>query len=908
MTNRISTDIAFESMAISLGIRKERAKLAKAEKAGRLSQVGAGADLIAAMLTDFTKGIQEACDRRRSGAQSIGMGVLKKHKISYGQAAYLASTTVHDCILLGLPLTTIAFKIGERLETEASMADFKKADNKGYRYAEAKVKEVQNYDFKRQAMIGCRNKNQSGNVKPWKAWTQKELGHVGVKLIEIMQSSTGSIYEQKDHTGTEFLHATPEYKELMKEQRERNELLRPMFGPLSEKPEPWREAMGGGFSWWDLSLVKRDKGQGDKNEAPSETVITAVNAIQDTPWRVNQSVAVTVEALWKNKTLPLPKIPNREPEPKPARPIEIGLTRKDIAVKDMTPVQKELLSTYTDLLHEWNRKKKSYESKMLASEQIKYSAEQHFDENVKLHYVHQLDWRGRAYPTVASGLSPQGPDFSRGLMEFSEGKAFGTDEAAKWFMIALATHHGQDDIDFEARISWLDEHEDEVIAIGNDPISNFALWADVAIDEPYQYLAKCIEYAAWAEDGYSLDFISHQVIPQDGTCNGLQHFSALLRDPIAAAAVNLLPNDVPNDIYKDVAEEVIKRLRVEGKGDDEEARMAREWVNSGLLDRKMVKRNVMCVPYASTDYGTHQMLMERLEEIEMDGTVLPFSNLFQSVLFLNPRVHAVIQDTVASAHDVLEWLQQCTRVKASNNMGVTWETPSGFRVSQAYKVVAKGRINTHIGGKSKVPPRVSYNIDTERVSLANQKSAIAACFVHSMDAAHLMLTISAMKKDMASRGQTPSFAVLHDSFGCHAADADLMARTLRQEFVRMYEENNPLEQFKQANQKGMASTYQVSYLKMTPEEDVTPALTARLRKELRNVKLKNVYKINAGEFMIDRGKGNELEEFLRAFQPILDKADVELEITSLPAGILPDSPSFGTLDLKEVLKSTFFFA
>jgi len=44
--------------------------------------------------------------------------------------------------------------------------------------------------------------------------------------------------------------------------------------------------------------------------------------------------------------------------------------------------------------------------------------------------------------------------------------------------------------------------------------------------------------------------------PQDGSCNGLQHYAALGRDVIGATSVNLMPCDVPQDVYSGVAQQV----------------------------------------------------------------------------------------------------------------------------------------------------------------------------------------------------------------------------------------------------------------------------------------------------------------------------------------------------------------
>ncbi len=41
-----------------------------------------------------------------------------------------------------------------------------------------------------------------------------------------------------------------------------------------------------------------------------------------------------------------------------------------------------------------------------------------------------------------------------------------------------------------------------------------------------------------------------------------------------------------------------------------------------------------------------------------------------------------------------------------------------------------------------------------------------------------------------------SFAMVHDSYGTHAADTELLASTLRQVFVRLYLEHDVLAEFR----------------------------------------------------------------------------------------------------------------
>jgi len=70
------------------------------------------------------------------------------------------------------------------------------------------------------------------------------------------------------------------------------------------------------------------------------------------------------------------------------------------------------------------------------------------------------------------------------------------------------------------------------------------------------------------------------------------------------------------------------------------------------------------------------------------------------------------------------------------------------------------------------------------------QNGISPNFVHSMDAAHLTLTVN----EAARQGIT-SLAMIHDDYGTHAADAPRLAAIIRETFVRMYEQHAPLTWF-----------------------------------------------------------------------------------------------------------------
>ncbi|KAJ6431988.1 hypothetical protein OIU84_019288 [Salix udensis] len=55
--------------------------------------------------------------------------------------------------------------------------------------------------------------------------------------------------------------------------------------------------------------------------------------------------------------------------------------------------------------------------------------------------------------------------------------------------------------------------------------------------------------------------ISHTPVHQDGSCNGLQHYAALGRDKLGAAAVNLVGGGKPADVYSGIAARVLDIMR-----------------------------------------------------------------------------------------------------------------------------------------------------------------------------------------------------------------------------------------------------------------------------------------------------------------------------------------------------------
>jgi DNA-directed RNA polymerase len=75
-------------------------------------------------------------------------------------------------------------------------------------------------------------------------------------------------------------------------------------------------------------------------------------------------------------------------------------------------------------------------------------------------------------------------------------------------------------------------------------------------------------------------------------------------------------------------------------------------------------------------------------------------------------------------------------------------------------------------------------MESEGLCSRSQVNGVAPNFVHSLDAAHLQA--------VALRGKQEGIkhlAVIHDSFGTHAADTGRLSRILRETFVEQYSED-----------------------------------------------------------------------------------------------------------------------
>jgi DNA-directed RNA polymerase len=101
------------------------------------------------------------------------------------------------------------------------------------------------------------------------------------------------------------------------------------------------------------------------------------------------------------------------------------------------------------------------------------------------------------------------------------------------------------------------------------------------------------------------------------------------------------------------------------------------------------------------------------------------------------------------------------------------------------------RVRTQLAGAI----QIKIADTSDEMDVLKNKLGASPNFVHSMDACHLMLTLNLAQ----DRGLT-HFSCIHDDFGTHAADTDQFHQIIRESFVWLYGENDPLIDFKIFNE------------------------------------------------------------------------------------------------------------
>ncbi len=707
-------------------------------------------------------------------------------------AAFIALRDTLNGLYLRQHAKHLAETIGQSIEDEIRWQALIEADREAAARTRQYLRQnTSHHRHRRNALMGFLRRFNVECVQ----WRKSKQVQVGACLTDYLRD-VGILEVRTLRTGVKrtnvIIVPTEETDKWLASRRLEVMATRPGRRPLVVPPKDWTELVGGGL-WFrgkfgediaakvhiphalrPLSLIGRSPAKWRKTIKPEslQVHIDAVNALQRTAWKINPGVYATATRAW-SKHLVIAGLPTEAFQAKPERP-------SDIATNG------EAKRAWSREARQWHKARAKWHSATAETRGALKMAEAYVEYD-RLWFAYTCDFRGRVYP-VADFLHPQGSDLAKALLTFAEAIPLGTQEAADWLAIHVANTWGNDKVSFADRIKWTKDNTPMILACADDPLYCLEWTKADKGDKPWQFLAACFEWAGYMREG--LAWKSSVPVALDGTCSGLQHYSAMLRDEVGGRATNLIPSDTPQDIYRDVADETVKALHVWAEVDSGTmGRWAREWITFGI-DRSITKRPTMTLPYGSTPFSCMKYVGKAVRKKIAEGSQLGISKdeLGKAVAFLAQLVWASIGVIVKPAQDCMRDIQNAVRhyVKTAPLSAIEWRSPSGFPVRQWCPETEVERVRTRYGDNVKTTDMwvVHEGAQADANAMAN---ATPPNFVHSCDAAHLALAVLT-----ASAEGIKNVAAVHDSFGTHAAHTGHLSSVLRTEFVKMYSEADAL--------------------------------------------------------------------------------------------------------------------
>lgn len=783
----IEAQLELEQNMVDAGVRRYRNAQRKAEEKGR----GADLDYSQKLMQEFILPLSTILESWKTYGEgyAVQYGRIRAvlRQVNSESAMFLALRALFNSFTHERSVVSLASQIGKAIEGEIRFARFREQHQAYYDQiiADFRRKGTKDHRHMHRVLTHKANEKEDG----WVEWTAPERVEVGSKLLDIILTNTDLITKSdRFHKGKTIVEITPteEAMNWIKEHEEVRQFLYPDKSPCIIPPDPWVEVDQGGYyspvMRQSTPMIKTQISRKRLKAMDLSKVMDAINRSQDVPWKVNKKVLAVMQDVWRqNLQIGMPSSEKLSPRPSPVQ---------DIPKEAMTEEQKKQLQDWKHEASAVYTQEKERISRSFQVARVMRMA-QDYSQYDKFWYVWYADFRGRLY-TATAVFSPQGPDIAKGLLLFGNGMKLGK-EGLAWLKIHGANRYGYDKVGFAERIKWVDERHDSFIRAAADPLSHRDVWANA--DKPWQFLAFIFEYA----EAHSLqaagikpeDYISYLPVGLDGSCNGLQNFSAMLRDPVGGKATNLVPGAKPNDIYAQVAEVCLRKLNEVLEKEDYPVtdtvsahQMARQWIAFGM-DRKIAKRPVMTLPYGSTRQSCQQYIFQEI--IDRNKDHFGQGQAFRAAIFLTSFMWDSIGEVVVAARAAMDWLQQCAKEMNWHNKPMYWTTYDGFPALTYSRTVETVLINTELGGQY----RARVGTHTKELAKHKQRNGIAPNMVHSQDATHLRMTI----RNAVAAGIT-DLALIHDDYGTHAANSGKLHRIIRESFVELYRNFDALWSFK----------------------------------------------------------------------------------------------------------------
>lgn len=788
----LRTQISLEEESRELSLARMRRQAEMAAGRGEAENTAQAKLILAGVMEPLTEGLEkrfEALSEMGRGRRATCLKPLMDCPLDAEEIAYLSFRTCLSVMMAGgqvdkggISWAQLAGLIANRLIDEILLRQLSDTDKGLLKRWKDELSERGLTRPRAQEMI---RKQVSGLEMDWTytdpsglEWDRDVQMKIGKVLIELVIESTGVLvgkkrYKEGSKQRQEYLEPTERFYDLVEKAGQFIAEAIPVYLPTVVPPVQWDtdNLVAGGYFTKNIRpypIIKRAKREWlDDFAETSHNTVAAINAIQDTPWRVNKEILEAVEFIYLRGQGEA-KLPLKDRLELPEAPEEFSMEYRREAYR----------------IHEINRKQLGKRLQYLTAVDIAKK----FSEYDAIYFPHDCDSRGRIYPKPVS-LNPQGPGYVKAMLEFADGKPLGSEQAAAWLAIHVANTYGKDKLKLQERIDWTLDNSELIVKVASE-WKRDDRWLQA--DSPFEFLAAAISWKGYIEEG--LDYHCRTPIAVDATCSGLQHYSAMLRDEVGGRSVNLCADEQRQDVYQEVADRAKANLEASLNGPSDQ--LARALLDFGL-GRSDVKRQVMTVPYAATFSSCYKYTAEAIRERISNGEEISWDGDIKEIIkFAAETVWQAISEVVIAATEAMRWIKTAARqyAKESGMPYLQWMAPSGFlaRINKFDKVDCM--VDTVLDGKRM---RMRYVKHGANLCPSSMSTSTPPSFVHSLDAAHLVLTM-----EEASRMGVTHLGVVHDSFSAHAADMELLNETIRVKFHEIYTECDPLSLLKEAFEEG----------------------------------------------------------------------------------------------------------
>lgn len=527
--------------------------------------------------------------------------------------------------------------------------------------------------------------------------------------------------------------------------------------PMLTPPIDWSFKDGvlqGGYIHHQYDLIRTRSFKVDLSKY-SKKIFDSVNYIQSVSWRVNKEV---LKVLSDDLKLPLKEdfILIEYPDPTESE-WEVNIREEETEESEERVLDlKEKRKIFSEKIEIYNAEVRDFESALGKYRAIKLAVgiAEDYKEEENLYFPHSYDFRGRIYP-LPVGLSPQGSDGVKAILEYSKGEVLNEDGEA-WAWAYLTSLYGEDKLDFELRVSR-----------GKELIE-----ADYKeADEPYQFLAHQLELKKFLIDR---NYPFNGRIHLDACNSGSQFTSTMTGDVAGCRATNVIPTyengkQVRQDAYLLVANKAVELTKsmIEThqaiNSEEEEDILEGECLElfKNILEekgRKVCKTPVMVSNYGGTAGGRAEIMWELLRELKVDRKFMTKKNASLYAKILGDSITGVLNGGKAFEG----YIHRMNNIISKKNKAVTWETSDGFYVVHVKKKELKPKQVSCLLPGSRSPTTIFKKLFSEDVSTVKMKSAISPNYVHSLDAELLRRVALCCNKEGIKDTDW-----IHDSFGCH---------------------------------------------------------------------------------------------------------------------------------------------